>query len=332
MTKVDKLLRTINNKLWIVALVLLVTGQVLNFIFPYDNFIPLQLLMLLIMYISYRSLRYFISYFSKLEYGFDDDSSYKKIYYTTSHQLFTKKHFLLAITFSLLAIVEFNVLGLIPVNAIGIYIDSIVFITLTLSVFCYICLVMFIRLIYKISCGKLTRFNKLEPYNTRTLTEIRKYLNKSKLLFFITGLLYTVVYAIVTQSYNFDINTNYLSLEIYDIIFIFSWIVIIILIILAIPYLILSPNRFIKRIITNMQEVSSKELYYLYKANQKKLNEVSKFQLLFYYLNVNAFINKTNGTLRRNDTVQNIIVLTISLLVHISSGINAINTISTVFG
>lgn len=194
--------------------------------------------------------------------------------------------------------IEFFYLNLIPFNPIGLYIALWLFIVLFVAGMGYISYILYIFTLYNITKLNLTKYNYYEPANTPYLVAIYNLYNTFSLNFLVVGFLFTVIYAIVAPPSMISIPTLYpFSIDyLYEYVFIWSWIVIIIGILFGYIFLTLYPHVLIKRIILNMKNISKNMISsYVEKRLPINISLNDRIMIIEGYVNILDHINSTKS-------------------------------------
>lgn len=337
MSLINKLTKNVKTKkFYFVFILFIISGLWLNIYTKYDHF---SLLMLLTVCIFFICITAFKKFNKLIRSVFEDDetdiiikSEITRLQNLQKSQISTFLAFLFAVTSN----IEFFYLKLVPFNLIGGYIAFWLLIVLFIAGMGYISFILYIRMLLNITKTKLTKYNYYEPANTSSLILIYNLYSTFSLNFLGVGLLFTVIYTIVAPLNMIKWPPlDHISLDyLYEYIFIFSWAVIIIGIILGYIFLTLYPHILIKRIILNLKN-SSKERISLYVERHLPMNLTIKERVAVIesHLNILSYIDSTKAIVdyEKTNFVVSFAMMVFSLCIPVASFLEAVIKIQEVF-
>ena len=260
-----------------IALIAASMGAVLEYFYDYRNGIWIMLCLIAAIVITLQGIKGYLVKLEEIEKNVKvGDVKLSVLIRKNRKLIYSIWPFIF--TFSTLCIYFFNfyTIRYIGFDAIGVYATILTMIALTLGMLGYSQYLILIIFLYKISETRITNFNRLIPSETEWIKDLAK-LGKSKGIYFsIVGMLYTLAYLLLIPVDDIQVILDEsilgytISLHtVNNPVFIFSWLVIFVLIVIAIPLLFQLQRYFIKKIITQLKEKSSREFYKLMRADKK---------------------------------------------------------------
>ena len=287
-----------SKRLYIIMILFLLIGLWFEDCYNYNNFKLLLMLTVCIFFVclvAFRKYERIVEIFFK---GNDTDLKIKEEMTKLLNRQKSREVLGAATIFAILSNIEFFYLNLIPFNPIGLYIALWLFIVLFVAGMGYISYILYIFTLYNITKLNLTKYNYYEPANTQYLVAIYNLYNTFSLNFLVVGFLFTVIYAIVAPPSMISIPTLYpFSIDyLYEYVFIWSWIVIIIGILFGYIFLTLYPHVLIKRIILNMKNISKNMISsYVEKRLPINISLNDRIMIIEGYVNILDHINSTKS-------------------------------------
>lgn len=324
-----------NTLVFFIIVLFFFSGHFINAKIPYENFSLLQCLIIINFIACFLTLKKIDrSLKTIINSQKTDDCVKNKI--KRCYLLLNSKYILFfSFVLAIMSNAEFFYLKLIPTNLMGIYIALLLFFVLSISYIGYIKYIIYIIFLKKISICEISYYNFFEPVRTPFIEILNHIIDNFSICFLLMGLIYTIVYSMIApfsniflqKSFNFDM------INMYEFIFIFSWLVIVILILIAFFILLIYPKVLLKRIIINLKDASKDTiLLYLFNLSDKMKND-GKIELIERCLNIIKLIDSTKINIDKEKTIFifSFFITMASLYIWVSSILNAFVQIQDIF-
>lgn len=169
----------------------------------------------------------------------------------------------------------------ITTDLVGFYAVFIVSISVSISVIGYAAYIWILWFLYKVSKCSCLHYNKLVPAYTPFLVQIATLLQHAKWCFLIEGFLYTFEYFILIPKEN--ITSTQINMP-DNFSFIITWLIVLIVIVLAFPIIVFLQENLLAKIVSNLKNQQIEHLSYQYEAlSQNDSIKDNTFNIFIYH-------------------------------------------------
>jgi len=247
------------------AIFALLLGQSLNRCWPFENMIIYQLLFIPAILLAFFEIQRFLCSIDEFRstiasHPNKGDGSYISML-LKSYWYFIVL-FVVGGTF-IYSCFELGYIGVDPTSIYALVMITLVMISAVLGQLCYIYYILLLR---KLQSGKKFKYNFYLPARTAWLQLATKTGSRLNNAFFVLGFIYTVVYFLNIKDGYINIAFDPFSLQFStpnNLVFLFSWIAVFTLVIIAFPIYAWLRSVYINKIVRDLKDISIEEINFL---------------------------------------------------------------------
>ena len=252
----------------LISILIIGIGIITNLLFPQNRFFIYQSILLIMFILQYiavsKMIQIFVSWDEKYKLGFEVEGAVKNSIdkMKNNYIILVSAIFIVLFMSSIIfnKYIEINLSGM-----YGIFLGSITFFGGIIAYYYYIVFLVFINDLSQISLS----VKEIIPAYNPSLINLGKNLISTEKYFFVLGILYTILYAILSFSDLIKLSENVEFFDKSNWLFLISWFTILLFFVFAYPILVFSSKKFLKEVVRKIKQEKINDFFLLIEHRSK---------------------------------------------------------------